>query len=151
MTQTPGRFNVVERDGAVIIIDFGHNPSAVVSLVESLEKFPQQRRTVVYGADGDRRDDQIMRQAELLGQAFDRVILYEEPARRRGRAPGECYQLLEAGLANSPRTQEIVRIDGEREAIAAALGNLQSGELVLVQVDAVDADLRFIEGLLKGP
>lgn len=150
MTQTPGRFNVVERDGAVIILDYGHNPSAVVSLIESLEKFPQQRRTVVYGADGDRRDDQIMRQSELLGQAFDRVILYEEPSRRRGRAAGECYRLLEAGLSNAQRAKEVLRIDGEQEAIAAALHQIKSGDLVLVQVDAVDADLQFIERLLQG-
>jgi cyanophycin synthetase len=149
MAQTPGRFNVVERNGAVIILDYGHNPSAVVSLVESLEKFPHKRRTVVYGADGDRRDDQIMRQSEILGDAFDRVILYEEPSRRRGRAEGECFRLLEAGLAKAKRTREIVRIDGEMNAIEAALKDVRSGDLLLVQVDAVDADLQFVEKLLK--
>ena len=148
MAQTPGRFNVVERDGAVIILDYGHNPSAIVSLVESLDKFPQQRRTVVYGADGDRRDDQIMRQSELLGDAFDHVILYEEPSRRRGRAEGECFRLLEAGLAKAKRTRDIVRIDGEMNAIQTALQAVRPGDLLLVQVDAVDADLEFVEKLL---
>lgn len=149
MAQTPGRFNVVERDGAVIILDYGHNPSAIASLVESIEKFPQQRRTVVYGADGDRRDDQIMRQSELLGDAFDRVILYEEASRRRGRAEGECFRLLEAGLAQAKRTREIVRVDGEMNAIQTAIEAVQPGDLLLVQVDAVDADLEFIERLLR--
>ncbi|HVK81623.1 MAG TPA: UDP-N-acetylmuramyl tripeptide synthase, partial [Verrucomicrobiae bacterium] len=124
-------------------------PSAIVSLVESLEKFPQQRRTVVYGADGDRRDDQIMRQSELLGDAFDHVILYEEPSRRRGRAEGECFRLLEAGLANAKRARDIVRIDGEMNAIQTALQAVRPGDLLLVQVDAVDADLEFVEKLLK--
>jgi cyanophycin synthetase len=150
MAQTPGRFNVVEREGgAVIIFDYGHNPSAIVSLIESLQRFPQQHRTVVYGADGDRRDDQITRQAELLGTAFDRVILYEEPSRLRGRSPGECYRLLEAGLIDAPRVKEIERIDGEMRAIETAIQGLQPGELLLVQVDAVDADLAYIEELLS--
>jgi cyanophycin synthetase len=149
MAQTPGRFNVVEKNGSVIIFDYGHNPSAIVSLVESLDKFPHPRRTVVYGADGDRRDDQIMRQSELLGDAFDRVILYEEPSRRRGRAEGECFKLLEAGLTNAKRAKEIVRVDGEMNAIEAAIKQVQTGELLLVQIDAVDADLAFVEGLLK--
>jgi cyanophycin synthetase len=151
MAQTPGRFNVVERDGSVIIFDYGHNPSAIVSLIESIERFPHARRTVVYGADGDRRDDQITRQAELLGTAFDRVILYEKPSRRRGRAEGECYRLLEAGLVNAPRATQVERIDGEIRAIETALTSLKSGELLLVQVDAVDADLAFIEQLLTRP
>lgn len=151
MAQTPGRFNVVERDGSVIIFDYGHNPSAIVSLIESLERFPHAKRTVVYGADGDRRDDQITRQAELLGTAFDRVILYEEPSRRRGRAEGECYRLLEAGLVHAPRATQVERIDGEIRAIEAAITSLKSGELLLVQIDAVDADLAFIEQLLARP
>ncbi len=151
MASTPGRFNVIERDGSVIIFDYGHNPSAIVSLIESLERFPQTYRTVVYGADGDRRDDQITRQTQLLGAAFDRVILYEEPSRLRGRAAGDCYRLLEAGLADAPRTKEVQRIDGESLAIETAIKSLQSGELLLVQIDAVDADLALIEGLLKPP
>lgn len=148
MAQTPGRFNVIERHGAAIILDYGHNPSAIVSLIESLEKFPQQKRTVVYGADGDRRDDQIIRQAQLLGDAFDTAILYEEPSRRRGREPNACYDLLEQGLQQGKRVKNTQRIDGEMQAIAAALKEVQSGDLLLIQVDAVDADLAFIESLL---
>ncbi len=150
IAQTPGRFNVLERKGATIILDYGHNPSAIVSLIESIEKFPHPRRTVVYGADGDRRDDQIIRQAALLGDAFDRVILYEEPSRRRGRAENECYELLETGVRQGKRTSDLLRVDGEKQAIAEALRHLQSGELLLIQIDAVDADLAFIEELLKG-
>lgn len=149
MAQTPGRFNVIEKNGAVIILDYGHNPSAISSLVETLDKFSQQRRTVVYGADGDRRDDQIMRQSELLGDAFDRVVLYEEPSRRRGRAEGECFRLLEAGLAKAKRAREVVRVDGEMNAIQSAIAAVQPGDLLLVQVDAVDADLEFVEKLLQ--
>lgn len=149
MTQTPGRFNVVERNGSIIILDYGHNPSAVASLVQTLDKFPHERRTVVYGADGDRRDDQIMRQSQLLGDAFDRIVLYEEPSRMRGRTAGECYRLLEAGLAGARRAREIVRVDGELNAIASALQQLNGNELLLVQIDAVDTDLAFIESLLK--
>ena len=48
----------------------------------------------------DRPDDSIIRQAALLGDAFDRVLLYEEPARFRGRAKGEMFGLLRRGLAS---------------------------------------------------
>ncbi|HTN77684.1 MAG TPA: Mur ligase family protein, partial [Pirellulaceae bacterium] len=149
MAQTPGRFNVLEKNGTTIILDYGHNPSAIVSLIASLDQFPHSSRTVVYGADGDRSDEQIKRQAELLGDAFDRAILYEEPSRRRGREPNVCYTLLEAGLAKGKRVQATQRIDGEFAAIEAAIQAAKPGELLLIQVDAVDADLAFIERLLK--
>jgi cyanophycin synthetase len=148
-SQTPGRFNVLQRGDSTIILDFGHNPSAVASLVASLDRFCHAKRTAVYGADGDRRDDQIIRQAEVLAGAFDRVILYEEPSRMRGRPTGECYRLLEQGLASAPRARHIARIDGERAAIESAICGLGANELLLIQVDAVDADLSFVDELLK--
>ena len=65
---TPGRFNVLDAGGATVIVDFGHNPSAIESLVASLDAFEGRRRTVVLSADGDRRDEVIVRQAELLAK-----------------------------------------------------------------------------------
>ena len=84
--KVPGRFNLLEIDGATVIVDYGHNVSALAALIEALENFPPSRRTVVYSAAGDRRDCDMVRQGELLGHAFDRVILYEDHyLRGRGR------------------------------------------------------------------
>jgi cyanophycin synthetase len=141
MSQAPGRFNVIEVNGSTVILDFGHNPSAVAALVEAVERFPYPTRMAVFSADGDRPDDAIVRQAALLGDAFDRVLLYEEPARFRGRAKGETFALLRRGLASGSRVKEITEVDGELAAVEAAFRSLRPGELVLVQVDAVEADL----------
>ncbi len=84
----PARFNVLAHKRATVILDYGHNPSAVAALVRSLERFPATKRHVVYSADGDRTDDQIRHQVMHLADAFDRVVLYEEPHRFRGRQPG---------------------------------------------------------------
>lgn len=140
----PGRFNVLEHGGATIILDFGHNPSAVTAIVHAIEQFPATKRHVVYSADGDRSDLQIRQQTANMGHAFDRVVLYEEPGRFRGRRPGELYQLLREGLSGSTRVQEIEQVDGEIAAIRHALGTIQSGELLLIQVDSVTVDLEFV-------
>jgi cyanophycin synthetase len=146
--RTPGRFNVIEHEGATIVVDFGHNPSALESLAGSLAAFPGARRTVVLSADGDRRDEVIVRQAEILADAFDRVILYEEGVRMRGRADGEIFELLRRGLAAGRRVSETREVQGEEAAIAHAIGELEPGDFLLVLLDAVETSLPFIQSQL---
>src|SRR5262249_9398462 len=134
--------------GATVIVDFGHNPSALSALVESLGAFGGRRRTVVLSADGDRGDDVIVRQAEILAPAFDRVVLYEEPVRNRGRGPGEIPALLRRGLESVARPPEIEEVFGEEAAIAHALNTLRPGDVLLVLLDAVETSLALVRRLL---
>lgn len=145
---TPGRFNVLESNGAAVIIDYGHNPSAVTALVEALEMFPQQRRSIIFSAEGDRRDEDIVRQAEILGDAFDTVVLYEYP-NRRGREKGEILALLKEGFAPGTRLVDIVEVADEPTAVELALRALEPGDLLVVQPkeidDVVGEVIRFLE------
>lgn len=147
---TPGRFNVLSVAGATVIVDFGHNPSALLALAESLDAFGGRRRSVVLSADGDRGDDVIVRQAEVLAPAFDRVILYEEPARNRGRGPGEIVALLRRGLDSGrpAGAADVEEVFGEQAAITHALNGLAAGDLLLILIDAVDSSLALVRRLL---
>ena len=107
----PGRFNLLEVGGATVIVDYGHNASSLIAVIEAMEQFPHERRTAVYTCAGDRRDCDMIRQGELLGQAFDRVILYEDHY-VRGRKPGEIMGLLTQGLAGATR-----RLKSKRSAV----------------------------------
>lgn len=140
---TPGRFNLFSHKGATVIADYGHNPDAIEALTRAVEGMPAQRRMVVISGAGDRRDEDIRRQTEILGDAFDDVILYEDQC-QRGRADGEVIALLRSGLANAKRTRNIREIHGELTAIDTALANLKSGELCLILVDQVDEALAHI-------
>jgi cyanophycin synthetase len=146
--QTPGRFNVLEANGATVIIDYGHNPSAVTALVEALEMFPHKRRSIIFSAEGDRRDEDIIRQTQILGESFDSVILYEYPD-RRGRAEGEIMALLKEGLATGSRLLETIEVPHEPAAVELALRSLRDGDLLVVQpkeIDDVVAEvIRFLE------
>ena len=135
-------------EARTVVLDFGHNPSAIEALVEALGQFPHERRTLVLSADGDRRDEVIVRQAEILGAAFDHVILYEEHKRNRGRSPGEIITLLRRGLAAAPRMPEVREIQGELAAIETALGSVGAGDLLLILHDAVDKSLAFVQRYL---
>ena len=50
-----------------MILDYGHNSSALLALNEAIEKMPHRRRKIVYTAAGDRRDGDIIRQAKIIG------------------------------------------------------------------------------------
>jgi cyanophycin synthetase len=140
----PGRFNLFDYRGATVIADYGHNPDAILALVKAVEAMPATRRSVVISGAGDRRDDDIRRQTQILGGTFDRVVLYEDQC-QRGRADGEVLTLLREGLANAKRTSDIREIRGEFLAIDTALGSLESGDLCLILIDQVDAALGHIK------
>jgi len=146
--RTPGRFNVLNVDGATIILDFGHNPSAMQGLVESLQAFPVGRRTLVLSAAGDRSDSVIVRQARILADAFDEVILYDEESLMRGRGEGEVNDLLRRGLADGSRVSEVQEVHGERAAIARALDHVRPGDLLLILLDDVEMALPFVRDRL---
>src|SRR5690606_37081561 len=98
----PGRFNVFKHRGATLIADYGHNPDAIEALVHAIDAIPARRRHVVISGAGDRRDEDLRRQTEILGRAFDSVILYED-ACQRGREDGEVLSLLREGLRGASR------------------------------------------------
>jgi cyanophycin synthetase len=69
---------VLEAGGAAVIVDYAHNASALAALVEALDQFPHPRRTIAFSGTGDRRDADLIRQGQLIGDGFDRVILFED-------------------------------------------------------------------------
>ena len=142
----PGRFNLFNYRGASLIADYGHNPDAIEALVAAIDQMggqAEQRRLVVISGAGDRRDEDIRQQSQILGDAFDEVILYQDQC-QRGRADGEVLALLQEGLQQAKRTRKIEEIRGEFLAIDTALATLQAGDLCLILIDQVEAALAHI-------
>ncbi len=148
MDKVPGRFNLVEMNGATIIVDYGHNPSSLQAVVQAISQFPHQRRTVIYSAAGDRRDIDMIRQGELLAGAFDRVVIYEDHY-LRGREPGEISRLFKQGLDVGGRVKEIFEVQGWQKAVDQALAMIQPGELVVMQADVIDETMQYLQQKLE--
>ncbi len=144
VSTVPGRFNIFETSGRTVISDYGHNSSALLALVDAIKKFPHKRRAIVYTAAGDRRDADIIEQAQIIGTHFDEIYLYEDKC-TRGRADGEVIRLMRLGLKDTLRAKRIYETRGEQVAIEGALENLERGDLLLCQVDQVDEALEWIE------
>ncbi len=138
-----GRFNLFRYRGATVIADYGHNPDAMLALVQAVGAMPAQRRSVVISGAGDRRDEDIREQTRILGDAFDQIVLFED-ACQRGRADGEVLALLRAGLTEAKRTRDVHEIRGEFLAIDTAMDRLGEGDLCLILVDQVEEAIAHI-------
>jgi cyanophycin synthetase len=113
------------------------------SLVQAVQAMPASRRSVVISGAGDRRDQDIRQQTQILGDAFDEVVMFEDQC-QRGRKDGEVLALLREGLAQAKRTTQKTEVFGEFLAIDMALDKLQAGELCLVLVDQVEEAIAHI-------
>ena len=144
----PGRFNLFQHNGATIIADYGHNPDAIIALSETIINMPAKRRMVVISGAGDRRDEDLRRQTEILGQYFDHVILYEDQC-QRGRPDGEVIGIMREGLNNSKQVKKIEEFHGEFLAIDKALAQIAADDICLILVDQVEEALAHIAKNVK--
>jgi cyanophycin synthetase len=147
LTQLPGRFNLMELNGATVILDYAHNISALESFLDVVRRFPHRQRTSVYAVPGDRTDEVIRAQAELLGDAYDRVILYED-TELRGRADGALFALMREGLNKGSRVREILEVRGNLKAVEVGLSFARPGELLAIQPEFPDLVAEHFLGLV---
>lgn len=149
MDKIPGRFNLVEINGATVILDYGHNPSSLQAIIDTIKMFPHTHRTAIYSAAGDRRDCDMIQQGEQLAQGFDRIVIYEDTY-LRGRAQGEISRLFLEGIAKSGKTRETHQFIGWKTAVNAAMKMIKPGDLVLVQADVIDEAMQYIRDCFAG-
>ncbi|AGA30257.1 cyanophycin synthetase [Singulisphaera acidiphila] len=141
--QMPARFNLFEVKGATVVIDFPHNAMALEALIDTAESLPHTRRVLVF-AGCNRRDLDVVRQGEVIGDGFDRVILYEDKG-NQDRQDGELNILLKQGLRGRPRIKELVEVADENLAIEQALRELEPGDLLIIGVEAIERSLEYVQ------
>jgi len=143
---SPGRFNLVDLDGASVVVDYGHNVPSLERICGALTKFPHPRRTAVYSAAGDRRDEDLVAQGRLLAATFDRVVIYED-AYVRGRQPGEITRLITQGIHEGMNPARPVRIETGGDwatSAASVLDAVGCGDLVLLQADTIEQTIPWL-------
>jgi len=147
LIDNPARVNVLQSAEKTLILTDGRNLSSLSTMVEALKGFSEDKRSIVYSAEEDRRDVDIKRQGEILGDAFDRVFLCEidEAATRPA---GEIMQLLKSGIGSAARAKEVVEINDWSQAVDAAWSRLGKGEVLVVQSTSIPKTVRKIQALM---
>ena len=137
--QAPGRMNIHDEHPFKVILDYGHNPSAVKAMVDLVGRIDVDgKRIVVMAGPGDRRDEDLIGIAQICAGRFDHYICRRDD-NSRGRADDEVPMLMrealmEAGVSSSA----ITVIPEEEKALPAALAMAGAGDLVLAFADQID-------------
>ena len=108
--QVPGRTNVWDKLPFKVILDYGHNPSAVQAMADLASRLEcTGKRVCVLSAPGDRRDEDIRAIARIAGKAFDHIILRRDDD-LRGRGSDEIPRMMEAELLASGFPQSAIQV-----------------------------------------
>jgi cyanophycin synthetase len=137
-SHVPGRLNIFDEYPFKVLMDYAHNPAAIKAIGELVQKIDVRGvRTVVIGAPGDRRDEDIQGLSAIAAKCFDNFIIKED-ADLRGRSSGEVSLLIKNALLNSGVKKSAIAVFlSEKEAINNALENAKAGDLVTVLVENV--------------
>lgn len=147
LQHSPGRFNMLEVNGATVVVDYGHNTSSLETICATLRGFDAKRRLAVYSAAGDRRDEDFVAQGRLLGQSFDEIVIYEGQY-VRGREKGEITRFFKRGIEAVAPGKKVHEVVGAVASMDLALGMLNPGDLLLMQADEVAETVEYLHKYL---
>jgi len=132
---SPGRLNIFERDGQVVIVDFAHNEAGLEALLDVGRAIgPTAQLTAVVGTAGDRPDDTLRGMGRIAARRVDRLVIKESLQYLRGRTREGVVGEIRAGARAAGWNGEIPVYESEAAALAGELdlGREAPGVVVLL-------------------
>jgi cyanophycin synthetase len=132
----PGRLERWRYRGAVVLIDYAHNPDGLEQLLRAARSLEPARLLLLLGQAGNRDDGAI---AELASTAArftpDRVVIKELKQMLRGRESGEVPALIRRGLlAAGVAPDRIYSEPDEETAARILLDAAEPGDVIVLPV-----------------
>lgn len=126
-----GRFETINKNGILGIVDYAHTPDAVEKVLQTIDKLRQGRAQLitVLGCGGDRDKTKRPLMAKAACAYSDTVILTSDNPRTED--PEQIINDMEAGVPPTAK-QKVFRISARRDAIRAAVRMASEGSVVLV-------------------
>lgn len=115
---------VITPAGAPVYVDYAHTPDALEAAIAALRPHVQGRLITLFGAGGDRDQGKRPEMGRVAAEHSDLVIVTDDNPRTEDPAA-----IRRAIMAAAPGAREI---GGRREAIAAAIAEARSGDIVLL-------------------
>lgn len=124
----PGRQEMFGREGAVVMVDYAHNGTALRNLLSTLRQYEPRRLTCVFGCGGQRDRNRRFTMAEAAAEYADFIVVTSDNPRRE---PAE--QIIDdiTGVLKRKGADHTV-IQDRREAIYYAVRCCIRGEIVVV-------------------
>jgi UDP-N-acetylmuramyl tripeptide synthase len=132
----PGRLERWRHRGALVLIDYAHNPDALDQLLRTARALRPERLSLILGQAGNRDDGAIADLAQTAARFDpDRVVIKELPLMLRGRAPGEVSALLESALLAAGVDAARYSIEPDEETAARRLlDDAGPGDVIVLPV-----------------
>ncbi len=115
---------VISKAGAPVYVDYAHTPDGLRAAIEALRPHTEGRLVVLFGAGGDRDTGKRPEMGKVAVEMADHVIVTDDNP--RSEDPAAIRRDVMAGAVGA------VEVGGRREAIAAAIGMAQAGDVVLL-------------------
>ena len=114
----------ITKSGAPVYIDYAHTPDGLEAAITALRPHARNRLITVFGAGGDRDTGKRPLMGEVAARLSDRTIVTDDNPRSEDPAA-----IRHEVMAGAPGAFEIA---GRRAAIAAAIGEAEGGDIVLI-------------------
>jgi cyanophycin synthetase len=139
----PGRANLYQVGAGYVMVDYGHNPDAFKAVSRMAALWHGRRVTAILGVPGDRDDQLIEESGRIAARGFHRIIIKEDKD-LRGRRKGEVAGLLCRTInAESPERECLTVLD-EIQAFSTELGEMKSGDVIVVFYDKLEPVLEVL-------
>jgi cyanophycin synthetase len=133
-SENRGRMNIYKVKDGYVILDYGHNQDAIISMGKMLAHFPGYTKSSVFGLPGDRSQDLILKTVTSAANVFDKFILRDDDD-LRGRKAGEMPALMCEAIRKLKPECECTTILSESSAVDFALENIRPKEIVTIFYD----------------
>ncbi|MFP5347236.1 MAG: cyanophycin synthetase [Actinomycetes bacterium] len=142
----PGRGNLVRVRGVPVVVDYAHNAAALTAVAGLVTARWGTDAVAVITLPGDRPDALVLESARAVGEAFGRVVVYED-LDLRGRRPGEMAALIRSGVSAARPSTQVLAAGSLEEAAETALTLAAPADPVLIVYEHLDPLLTLLRRL----
>ena len=143
-----------ERNGVRILVDYAHNPEGLRGLLQVAEQLrgSRGRLGLLLGHAGNRQEGEIEALAKAAAEFRPALIVVKEnEAHLRGRAPGEIPGIIHAALRRAGLAEASLPMRAsELEAVRCALEWARPGDVLALPVHSAAARAEVL-ALLESP
>jgi UDP-N-acetylmuramyl tripeptide synthase len=129
----PGRTNLFELDGRIVVVDYAHNEAGMAGLVETCRGLcpPGGETWLAFGMAGDRSDEILHGVSYLAARGADHIVITEQVIYLRGRDRQDLLDRLMAGAIDGGAT-EFPLFEEEIPALEWMLQTARRGDVVAI-------------------
>ena len=129
----PGRANLFELEGRIVLVDYAHNEEGMKGLIEICQGLRPANAQIwlAFGSAGDRTNTILHRVAYTAARGADRLAIAELPRYLRGRDPVDLLQRQRHGAAEAG-LHEVPAFPDEIHALEWMLSESKPSDVVAV-------------------